>query len=321
MNRIEEDIRKIELKHQDFVDRFDYISREYKNKSTYITLKCKKCNTLLIKERRGLLSRGNIICNTCDNRKIHESKDFSKLSLTYEKAGCTNMVKDSDHFLFTCVCGRNVRRHIHSISKPRCKECSLKEKKEIMPSNKIPEAEVREWFISNNLVPLFTSEEYNKTNVNGLLKYRCICGNVKHIRYKTKHENNSDFKPMCKECAILHKRTGPNNSMYKEDKIGRNTKSWVRKVKKKFNNSCCVTGVKNDLVAHHLNSVSSFPELMHDVMNGVCLSREVHHKFHLQYDNYRGLCTRDVFDIFLEENYQTNLSNILKKYEKENNES
>ena len=53
--------------------------------------------------------------------------------------------------------------------------------------------------------------------------------------------------------------------------------------------------------AHHLNHASYFPEQRFDPENGICLCRECHHQFHINYKGgNRKKCTKDDFRRFNE---------------------
>lgn len=58
---------------------------------------------------------------------------------------------------------------------------------------------------------------------------------------------------------------------------------WRDKVKEV--GECFICGRKNHLVAHHINSVSEYPELALDEKNGVCLCKAHHDIYHEDFSN------------------------------------
>lgn len=59
--------------------------------------------------------------------------------------------------------------------------------------------------------------------------------------------------------------------------------AWKNAVKKLYGRACVLTGVKNSIVVHHLNSWDIFENQRYDIMNGVVLAKHVHKEFHGMY--------------------------------------
>lgn len=59
---------------------------------------------------------------------------------------------------------------------------------------------------------------------------------------------------------------------------------WVNSVFARDRYTCQKTGIKGGkLVAHHIMNFSSYPELRHDINNGITLSEKCHKEFHRKY--------------------------------------
>ena len=87
------------------------------------------------------------------------------------------------------------------------------------------------------------------------------------------------------------------NNTFRPSRIGQ----WYRAVSLLYNNRCIISGDTKRVVCHHLNALSSFPELGLDPFNGVCISRDLHFKFHTRFDSFKGTCTREDFALFFKE--------------------
>jgi 5-methylcytosine-specific restriction endonuclease McrA len=82
--------------------------------------------------------------------------------------------------------------------------------------------------------------------------------------------------------------TGPAHPMWKDGKAasrrGANGLQWSRWVKRRDNYTCreCgyVSADKRGLHAHHLKPFSKFPELRHDIGNGITLCADCHFRVH-----------------------------------------
>lgn len=58
---------------------------------------------------------------------------------------------------------------------------------------------------------------------------------------------------------------------------------WKNAIKKLYKNTCVLTGVKTNLVCHHLESWNNCPERRYDISNGVLIAKIVHNQFHTEY--------------------------------------
>lgn len=63
-------------------------------------------------------------------------------------------------------------------------------------------------------------------------------------------------------------------------------RKWIREVKRRDDFTCWVCGYQNEngeMVAHHLNAWSKFPEQRIDLNNGVVMCEQCHNEFHFVY--------------------------------------
>lgn len=93
---------------------------------------------------------------------------------------------------------------------------------------------------------------------------------------------------------------------YGRDKKTRSTLDycWINGIKKLYNNTCVLTGVKNKLDCHHLDSWNQYISRRHDLTNGVLIAHEVHEAFHKTYGF--GNNTEAQFSEFCKNRYNVN---------------
>jgi hypothetical protein len=85
---------------------------------------------------------------------------------------------------------------------------------------------------------------------------------------------------------------------------------WLNGVRKVCKNRCVVTGEKEGLEAHHLDSWNVNVNSRYDISNGVLLKKEIHRKFHNMYKY--GNNTEAQFAEFLQKEFGKNWE-VLKK--------
>jgi len=98
-------------------------------------------------------------------------------------------------------------------------------------------------------------------------------------------------------------------------------RKWHKRVLERDNYTCQICGAKENLVAHHINHASYFPEQRFDVNNGVTLCYECHMNFHNNFKrSYRQKCTRYDWDNFvvLANYFKRKFVRAKKEEEKEN---
>ena len=284
---------------------FDFIEifRDKEKKKTFWKLKCKKCNEILNKEQYQLFNETKrICCFTCEGKKepksiteeivINSLKTFNSNLISIEKnEHSINLVT------FKCECGNIDTKIFDYDVKWKCNDCTYSERKWPLQKN------VEDFIIEikkQNCIPLFDISEYK--NVNTVLFIKCSCGNIFKKRFSDLSKNK---KIKCRRC-ISEDRSGENHWNWKGGTGGRRFQGenhWDKKIKRKFNYTCCITGnkINKGLVAHHLDGYASNEEKRQDMNNGVCLTEELHKEFHSKYDKYKGTCTRDDFFEFFKE--------------------
>jgi HNH endonuclease len=94
------------------------------------------------------------------------------------------------------------------------------------------------------------------------------------------------------KCCRWAENTGLNHPHYDKnvpeeirvkDRRYDNHKRWARQVKERDDYKCVICKYNQKLVAHHLYSYLSYPDLRHDVNNGVTLCTKCHVEFHKIY--------------------------------------
>ena len=104
----------------------------------------------------------------------------------------------------------------------------------------------------------------------------------------------------CKKCFGKY-NSGKNHYRWIEErslkkKRNGNMQRWSLKIKEKFKHTCVICNSKTNIVAHHLDGVSTDPNKMYDENNGICLCEECHKKFHKEYGY--GNNTKEQFEEF-----------------------
>nr|UCS09770.1 hypothetical protein [Oedocladium carolinianum]UCS09805.1 putative HNH homing endonuclease [Oedocladium carolinianum] len=99
---------------------------------------------------------------------------------------------------------------------------------------------------------------------------------------------------------------------YGRDKKTRSTLDycWMNGIKKLYNRTCILTGVKQKLECHHLDSWDHAIDKRHDLKNGVLITYEVHDAFHKTYGY--GKNTEAQFSEFCKNRYNVDSSLRLK---------
>lgn len=211
--------------------------------------------------------------------------------------------------------------------------------------------------LSNGQTVLISTEYHDCVQ---RLTFKCSCGN-EFTRAWRKYKMG---KTLCPACA--YKLSGEKRRKHKEkpyrprpkkrategyrpcSAIGKRTlhkrlKSWRKMIRELYDNTCPITGDKNNVVVHHLVSLDTiysntakeygfdcvlkrkedfdnkeqFYQIVREVKRkhndttGILISSDVHKKFHEEYGY--GNNTPNQFNEFLENNYQLSLNDILKR--------
>jgi len=182
-----------------------------------------------------------------------------------------------------CTCGNTCLANARQLKRGKLKSCGCL-KRGSKRKERIGE-------IHNRL----TITSFSHSSKNRLSYYNCLCecgkskivslsslltGKVKScgcfkkkVDNNRRKENNPNWNP---EITDEDRARGRNIEGYKE---------WSFEVKKRDNFTCqiCKDKTSGNLVSHHLNNYKDFPLERTEVSNGICLCRNCHKSFHLQF--------------------------------------
>ena len=112
--------------------------------------------------------------------------------------------------------------------------------------------------------------------------------------------------------------TGPDHPAYKGG-MARDLKNpstadyiWKSSIRKLFQGKCALTGIKHNLVAHHLNGFNRFPEQRYDLRTGVLITQNLHKLFHDSYGY--GNNTEHQWAEFCKTHYDVNWDELKQFY-------
>lgn len=76
-------------------------------------------------------------------------------------------------------------------------------------------------------------------------------------------------------------------------------RQWTKAVRRRWDNTCPITGKTDDCVCHHLAGVSTHPVMRYHVGNGILLHASIHNDFHVSWmGGYHKPCTPEDFARF-----------------------
>jgi len=143
-------------------------------------------------------------------------------------------------------------------------------------------------------------------NKSGWFKICEICG--KEFWVKPHHKDRKYCSHICYWKSRIGKYNGEKHWNWRgginpiNDTIRNslNYKLWHKSVLERDNFTCQKTGVSGrDIVVHHINNFTDFPELRFAIDNGITLSQKAHRKFHSIYSNKNN--TKEQLDEYLNE--------------------
>ena len=177
--------------------------------------------------------------------------------------------------------------------------------------------------LSNKVFGKLTVLSFNSSkNGRRFWNCHCECGNDKIIR-----EDALKSKGGTKSCgclAIINLRRGINHYNYnpnmsdEERKLSKarhhslEMKKWRKDVLQRDSYTCQISGVKGQIVSHHLNSWNKFPEQRFDIDNGITILTILHRLFHKLYGN--GNNTKEQFLEFKERYNNKEFTQYLENY-------
>lgn len=123
-------------------------------------------------------------------------------------------------------------------------------------------------------------------------RFICRCGQQHQMVWG--HIQQQKSKVLCPTCSKAERPRGeghPNYDPTIKDRTKRihlpGAAAWAKKVKEDANYICFISGKRGVyLSSHHLYSYGAHPELRLEPSNGVCITRELHKKFHRLYGNH-----------------------------------
>jgi len=145
-------------------------------------------------------------------------------------------------------------------------------------------------------------ESGTRRRVYKVIDYVAACGHPVSIRLQKFLRGQGRVCPSCaRPRGERHHSYNPN--LTDEERIAhRDTRSnvvWREAVYKRDQYTCQVCGDSRggNLIAHHLNSYTDYPEQRYDIENGVTLCADCHMRFHHLFSYYHN--TRDQFEDWL----------------------
>ena len=231
--------------------------------------------------------------------KLKENCNIDVLDFEYKNANSKINLKCK-----VCNCDWSCSSRSIINNKTGCPNCANKNRN----LNRIKTFEEIKYHVSliNSDILLYDLDRNLKVRVHTPLKAKCnICSHEWSISY-----NNIRKGRCCPKCAIKSK-SGENNCNYnpnltdEEREFGRNIiidgvnvyAKWRSEVYEKYNYTCAMSGIKGDIVAHHLNGYHWDKENRHNVDNGICISTSIHKLFHKIYGIKNN--TKEQFEEFL----------------------
>lgn len=135
---------------------------------------------------------------------------------------------------------------------------------------------------------------FEPTSVKSPIKI--YCGKKTHETSCNKYSKAKTGLPCCGKQSQRDLRAGHITAKFS----ARSHQTKFRKEVKRNNGNCCFfTGSTNKNEAHHLFSISSFPELANVIENGIILDRNLHRKFH-SWNGQKKPCNVDHLCKFIE---------------------
>lgn len=281
-------------------------AKEYKGCNKPLECTCKTCGNVWypvwdnLKQGKGCMDCRRKKGNSIRRMTIEEIKERVK-------AISSNLVILDDKYIeedveMKCGCSLCGREFLLSWRSMRngvnCKVCS-KEKYFETKRHKI--SYLKKYLKEHDVPITLLSTKYKNSHAN--LKFKCSdCDTV----FLKTWNNIRSLKQYCPACGIKS-RSGVNHPMYDptitdeeraRDRIltyGGKYMDWCREVHKSCNYTCASCRKQSDLIAHHLYSYSTHPDLRLEVSNGRTLCRSCHIEFHGAY-GYRNNTPDQFYD-------------------------
>jgi len=219
-------------------------------------------------------------CVHCDNCSPKKPKNL--IGQTFGKLFVESPVEKDNFARFNCKCecGKSIIVKNHRLLDGSCCSCGCQN--------------LNKQDISGQIFGRLTVLKKFEKNKFGHWHYLCQCSCGKETLVAQSHLRRGNIK----SCGCLSKEVA---SKLGSAKIGslnpswrggiaianiRKTKeysSWRRFILKKYDRICIICGDKKQLQAHHLDSVTGHFDKTLDPDNGVCLCKNCHTLFHIEY--------------------------------------
>lgn len=210
--------------------------------------------------------------------------------------------KKYNYWLVQCKCGALKMVEAQSLKNNKSQSCGcfLIEKLKMRTVN----------HIGSKFGKLTVIQKVGKDKCKGqLLKCQCSCGNITIVS-STNLVRKSTRSCGCFKTKINKKRKGELNPNWntnlttekREQRKQRHTESeyveWRKKVYKRDNYICQVTGIKGNgnICVHHLESWHANKNLRFEILNGITILQSIHKFFHKLYGNRNN--TKQQFEEF-----------------------
>ena len=255
----------------------ELLEEEYKNARFKMKYKCNCGNiseTIFNNFKKG--SR----CSKCGGSK---KLTFKYVQQFFNDHGCELLEKEYKNnkipLKYRCKCGNiSIIKFDNFKRGQRCIKCNGREKHTL---------EYVKQYFKNQGCELLEGKYINNST---LMKYKCLCGNISEIVFKSFRAGNK-----CMKCAIKN-RSGENSSLWNpnltnEERETNKTRvsdylyiKWRKKIYKRDNYICQKCSQRGKILnAHHIEGYSENKDLRLEESNGITFCRKCHKQFHKKY--------------------------------------
>ena len=319
------------------------LSDEYINSKTPLKLKC-SCGNIFYRKYDKLKTNG-FNCVECSKKELSKRYSYSldDIKKIISDKGCEYIsgeyVNETSKLTIKCKCGKEFIKSFNKFNsgQDHCPKCGMKALAEKKTKYNLDSA--------RELLRSYGFELLENEYLGAQEKMLCKCRNG-HESYivisQLKHGRSG-----CRECATermkgnLHYNYQGGVSIVSEA-IRRSLAKWKEHIRNLYNDTCPVTGEKEETVVHHLltlrdmydeitseygetvgfydkicdfSSYKIFDEIRNEIVKrhnnttGILISRELHIAYHREY-GYRGN-TSEQFNDFLLAHYSIPLTDVL----------
>ena len=324
----------------------EVLSNEYINSVTPLLVRCKCgeefCRTF------NKLKQNTVYCKKCS---VEYKAEQFRLNLddvieNISQKGCEYISGEYENnrslLKIRCRCGnvfeKSYAKFMHG--QDRCPECGRKSLAESKTKYSVDDVQ-RE--ISKDGYCILDKSKY----IDAATPIECVCkrGHVFNLIFSEYLGGHSG----CKKCSAIrnaYKRhwNYKNGDSLVEEALRAAVNSWKKDIKKSYGMKCCITGMKSNIVVHHLTDYKTIVEEVsrelnipilerirdyddyedfilfkerfvekHTEKTGIPITKKVHSQFH---QKYVQRATAENFDKFLKETYNTCLDDVFEKQNK-----